>query len=142
MKRNTILAIMAACSAICFAQTQRMTIDRALDTCTSFLAMNMPRGIKVAAPHISAPSDSISRYLTDKLTLRLIHDTAFIVVQHNIKLTGVVSDEIILSMSKCLDVKLIITGELSRHENGERLTIRALDIESGDILCQWQEDLL
>ncbi|MDR2150799.1 MAG: hypothetical protein LBO67_08340 [Spirochaetaceae bacterium] len=142
--------MIAASSTLCFAQT--MTIDRALDTGVAFLVQHLPRGMKVAA-HINAPNDVMGQYLTDKLLLRLIYDSAFIVVKQDrgelqriadklgYKLTGFVSDEIMLSISRHLDAQLLITGELSRrYKEGYRFTIKVLDVETAHILCQWQRE--
>lgn len=150
-RRFLALVMAAACSGLCFAQEQTMTIDRALDTGVAFLVKHLPRGMKVVVPYINAPDDLMGRYLREKLLLRLIFDSAFIVVKQDrvdleriaarlgYRLTGLVSDEIIRSIGRHLDAQLVITGEFNRYKEGYyRLTIKALQMETADPLYQWQ----
>jgi hypothetical protein len=71
-----------ACAGLCFAQ-QFITLDAALVNSLAYLQSKIPKGSKVLLLNFPAPTKTLSKYLSDKLTAHIVNSGSFVVVERN-----------------------------------------------------------
>jgi TolB-like protein len=144
MKKATSVLIFAASAALMYAQTS-VSLDKALNDSVVYFNAHIPGGTWVAVPYINGGSAGLSGYLADNLTVRLVNDSAFVVVERdkerigeiekemNYQLSGNVSDETMVSIVKKLGAQVLIAGSLNKQGRQYRLELRSIDEETGRI---------
>jgi TolB-like protein len=111
----------------------------------------LPENAIIAALNIYANDQDIARLITDELQFHLVESGKFTVVdrrsldviraEQNFQMSGAVSDESAVSIGSFLGANIVITGEISGSEDTRRLTMKALDVKTGEIIANAREQI-
>jgi hypothetical protein len=105
------------------------------------LMARFPRNATVAVLSISSKDDETSEIVIDELEFQLINSSFKTVnrtqlntvrSEHALQLSGEVSDASMVSIGKLLAARIIITGSITGSSSTRTLTLKALDVETGE----------
>jgi curli biogenesis system outer membrane secretion channel CsgG len=111
----------------------------------------LPANAIIAALDISAREKDVAQLITDELQFNLVESGKFKVVdrsslaviqaEQNFQMSGAVSDESAVSIGNFLGANIVITGELGGSGSARRLTMKALNVKTGEIIANAREQL-
>ncbi|MDR0443701.1 MAG: CIA30 family protein [Treponema sp.] len=124
-----------------FSQT---SLDTALRNSTSYLNLKVPAKSKIVVLNFSSNWPQLSDYIIEELIGYIVNDGNLTVVDRanmetirkemNFQLSGDVSDETAQSIGKMLGAQTIISGAMTAIGSTYRLRIRAISVETAQIL--------
>ncbi|MDR3283770.1 MAG: hypothetical protein LBS97_01155 [Treponema sp.] len=125
-----------------FAQ-DAMPLTTALDSSVPYLISQIPAGVKVLVLNFTAETSALSNYLADEITVQLVNDGKFTVVDRRdldiirqemqFQMSGEVSDETAAGIGKKIGAQSIIFGSMERAGSLYRLRIRTIEVETAKI---------
>jgi len=144
MKKVVIFCILALCvNLLGFSQTA-VNLDTALFNSTSYLRQKMPAKTKVAVLNCTSKWPEMSDYIIEELIGYIVNDGTLTVVDRQnldtiskemkFQLSGEVSDETAQSIGKKLGAQTIINSAITPVGDTYRLRIRAISVETAQIL--------
>jgi TolB-like protein len=101
---------------------------------------------------LSARTDKLSAYVTNRLQARIVNDGSFTLVERNAaqlkslerelyyQISGDVSDETAQSIGKQLGVEWIISGSVSRRGDFYGLNVHAIKVETAQVQGEWSAE--
>jgi hypothetical protein len=111
---------------------------------------NLPEKKKLAVLNISAAEEATASKIMDDLEFQLVESGKFVIVERkhldtlraeqNFQMSGEVSDESAISLGNMSGANIVITGALSGSPGARRLTIKALDVQSAEIVTNAREE--
>jgi TolB-like protein len=111
----------------------------------------LPENAIIAVLNFNATDRESALFIMDELQFRLVESGKFKVVdrrsldviraEQNFQISGAVSDESAVSIGNFLGANIVITGEISGSEDTRRLTMKALDVKTGEIAANAREQL-
>jgi TolB-like protein len=111
----------------------------------------LPENAVVAVLNISSNDRNTAVFILEELEFQLVESGKFRVVDRNspeairserdFQLSGEVSDESAVSIGNLLGANIVITGAISGTEGARRLTLKALDVQTAEILVTARESL-
>jgi hypothetical protein len=111
----------------------------------------LPGGTKVAIVSVASPSTAFSSYVIDSLEAALVDKGTVTVVdranlerireEQGLQLSGEVSDESAKAIGQLLGAGAIVTGSLLNIGNSYRLTLKAINIESAEVVVSYPADI-
>jgi TolB-like protein len=114
------------------------------------LIAGLPGEAILAVLNISAGEKDTAAFIMEELEFRLLESGKFKIVdrksldtlraEQNFQMSGAVSDESAVSIGNMLGANIVITGALSNSAGARRLTLRALDVQSAEIVAGARED--
>jgi TolB-like protein len=119
-----------------------MALDDALQINAVYLAGKIPASSNIVILNIESDSPSLSAYIIDELTSRIIDDGRLVVIdrnrgdlealekESNFQLSGEVSDETAISIGKKIGAQTIVFGSIKLAGAVYILKIRAIDVET------------
>jgi hypothetical protein len=126
-------------------------LNRAITNSFNTISMNIPVNSKIAIVSIASDSNVDSNFILEELTLAFVNSGRFIVVDRqtlnmiraelNFQFSGEVSDETALSIGRFIGASVIITGMVSGNGEMRRLRLRALDVQTAQILAMSAEKI-
>jgi len=151
MKKVIVLYIFT-CFFPLFAFSQAaVTIDTALNNSTSYLTGRIPAKTKVVVLNFTSKWPDLSDYVIEELIGYIVNEGALTVVDRqnlesirkemDFQLSGEVSDETAQSIGKKLGAQTIISGAITAIGNAYRLRIRAISVETAQILGMQNVDV-
>jgi TolB-like protein len=124
-----------------------MPLTTALDNAVSRLINQIPVGSKVLVLNFTADTTVLSNYLADEITIRLVNDSNFVVVDRrdldiirqemDFQISGEESDETAAEIGKKIGAQTIIFGSMEHPGSLYRLRIRAIEVETAKIQATW-----
>ncbi|MDR1869646.1 MAG: extracellular solute-binding protein [Treponema sp.] len=127
------------------------TIDAALGNSIFYLNGKIPPKSRVAVLNFTSEYPKLSDYVIEELIGYIVNDNVLTVVDRanldkiskemNFQLSGEVSDETALSIGKKLGAQIIILGAITPVGNTYRLRIKAISLESSQILGMQNVDV-
>jgi hypothetical protein len=147
MKKTAMIAVLAGLAAFCFAQTNEV-LDSAINASISYVSNLLPNGARVALFKVGAPTEALSRYVTEEFSTRLVNGGKFSVIERNpavlagvkteadYQASGAVSDEAAVSLCGQLGAQVVITGAVTQEGGAYRLNIKVVSVEKAQILGQ------
>ena len=127
------------------------TIDAALDNSTFYLNGKIPPKSRVAVLNFTSDYPKLSDYIIEELIGYIVNDNALTVVDRanldkiskemDFQLSGEVSDETAVSIGKKLGAQIIILGAITPVGNIYRLRIKAISVETTQILGMQNVDV-
>jgi len=134
-----------------FAFSQVYTIDAALDNSIFYLNGKIPPKSRVAVLNFTSDWPKLSDYIIEELIGYIVNDNALTVVDRanldkisremHFQLSGEVSDDTALSVGKKLGAQVIISGAISAVGGTYRLRIKAISVETSQILGMQNVDV-
>ncbi|WP_461255007.1 extracellular solute-binding protein [Treponema sp. R80B11-R83G3] len=151
MKKTACFCILALfISVFAFAQTS-YTIDSALNNSIFYLNGKIPPKSRVAVLNFTSDWPKLSDYVNEELIGYIVNDNALTVVDRanldkiskemDFQLSGEVSDETALSIGKKLGAQILISGAVLAVGNTYRLRIKAISVETSQILGMQNVDV-
>jgi hypothetical protein len=111
----------------------------------------LPQNAILAVLNIYAAEKDTALFIMDELQFQLVESGKFTIVdrrsfeviraEQNFQMSGEVSDESAVSIGGLLGANIVITGEISGSEDARRLTMKALDVQTGKIIANAREPL-
>jgi TolB-like protein len=108
------------------------------------LINKLPRGSTIAVLSIGSQDRSASEYTVDEIEYILVNNGRFIIVnrgqldrvreEQNFQMSGDVSDNSAVSIGNILGASIVITGTITTNGSAGRITIRALDVKTAQIV--------
>jgi hypothetical protein len=109
----------------------------------------LPQNSILAVLNISADDKNTAVFVRDEIEFSLVESGKFRIVdrksldavqdERSFQMSGEVSDESAVSLGNMLGANIVISGNLSGAESSRRLTIKALDVETAEILSTARE---
>ena len=116
----------------------------AVSTASEVLIASMPRNAIVAVLNVHSHDPAAARFILDEVEFRLITSRRFNIVdrqrleqiriEQDFHLSGEVSDASAASIGGLLGASIVITGDIGADILSNRLTLRALDVRTGQIV--------
>jgi hypothetical protein len=147
MKKTVLVGLLLGIVAMCFAQTIE-TLDAAVNASVGYVSNLLPAGTRVALLKIDAPTEALSRYVTNEFSARLVNGRKFSVIERNpailggvqaeagYQASGAVSDETAVSLCKQLGAQSVITGAVTQDGGAYRFNIKIVNVETVQVLGQ------
>jgi TolB-like protein len=124
--------------------SQVVTLDNALRNSTTYLNGRIQARSKVVVLNFTSDWPRLSDYIIDELIGYVVNDGNLTVVDRNnletirkelnFQFSGEVSDETAQSIGKMLGAQIIINGNITAIGSSYRLRIRAISVESAQII--------
>jgi TolB-like protein len=151
MKKAIVCVILAyLLPAIAFSQNA-LTLDAALNNSTSYFSSRIPANTKVVVLNFSSKWPDLSDYIIEELMGYIVNEGKLTVVDRqnletirremDFQLSGEVSDETAQSIGKKLGAQTIISGSITAIGNTYRLRVRAISVETAQILGMQNVDV-
>ena len=127
-------------------------LDGAIRGASDYLNGNIPKGNKIVILNILSGSSSLSDYVIDELIANAVRDGLFTVVdrsqldairdEQQFQMSGAVDDNDALAIGKFFGAQTIVSGTLSALGGGAyRITVRALDVQTAQVLGQYNRNI-
>jgi TolB-like protein len=111
----------------------------------------LPEEATIAVLSIAAKDAEAAAFIMGELEYRLVEANKFKIVdrksldtirsEQNFQVSGDVGDESAVSMGKMLGATIVITGDISGSGSSRRLNLKALDVQTGEIVVTAREPL-
>ena len=142
-----LLMLLTACTTTSNQQTTELEeISTAIREVSNYLNNNVEQGSMSAFLNIESQFEELSALILDELTTNAVNDRVFRVVdrqrldlireEQGFQFSGEVDDESALNIGRFLGAQTIITGRVSSLGDNIRLTIRALNVETAEVMGQ------
>jgi TolB-like protein len=125
-------------------ETATYNINNALASGTDYLSGKLPAHTKIAFVSMQSSTKNLSEYVIDTIIMHLVNKDKFSIIERAelpalqkeqlYQVSGEVSDETAVSIGNQLGVQVIITGSLLETGNRYTLRIKAIDVETAEIL--------
>ena len=143
---------------VSFANAQNsMILDDAIIDAVDFFSSRLPSGSIVAITNYEAETKELSNFVIDELIVALANTGNIRVVERNrlemlhseldFNMSGYVSDETAQGIGHMLGAQILISGSISEYRDMYRMSIRAIQVETAEIIgtrtinVQWNSTL-
>jgi hypothetical protein len=123
---------------------ESLSLDRAIDKTTDYLAGRLRTGSMVVVFGFEGPSKNLSDYIVDRVIDHLVAENGMKVVDRQnpdliqremeIQLSGNVGDDYMHSIGQQFGGDVIITGSIKQQGKGYQMLLRALDVQTAQVL--------
>jgi len=124
-------------------------IEGAVNRASKDLIAELPENSKIAVISISSNNKDVSALVVDELEFHLVSARRFTIVdrktldairvEQNFQMSGDVSDASAVSIGQMLGANIVITGSITETGTNQRLSIRALDVNTAQIVTMVRE---
>ena len=124
-------------------------IEKAIYTVSDDLINDLPANSKIAVINISSNNRDISTLVVDELEYHLVSARKFTIVdrrtldtiraEQNFQMSWEVSEESAISIGQMLGANIVITGSITGTGTNQRLSIKALDVQTAQIITMARE---
>jgi hypothetical protein len=125
------------------------TIETALYNAGETLINTLPDNTTIAILSVSSQEREISEFVIDELAYLLVNAGNYKIVdrrsleairaEQNFQLSAEVDDESAVSIGKLLGANVVITGSISGSDSMRRLRLKALDVQTAQIVAMASE---
>jgi len=129
--------------------TGQSGIEAAINRASAVLIGELPKKSTIAVISISSKDVELSAFSIDELEYQLVTAKQFTMVdrktldairsEQKFQLTGEVSDQSAVSIGQLLGASIVITGSISGTGNIQRITLKALDVKTAQIITMARE---
>jgi curli biogenesis system outer membrane secretion channel CsgG len=119
-------------------------LDSAISVGSSYIIGRLSSGTKVAIVNIQSPTVNLANYIIDTLSMYLVNEDRFFVIERselgtiqkeqNYQLSGEVSDETAVSIGHQLGTQFIITGSILPLGEKYSLRLKIINVKTAQIL--------
>jgi len=124
-------------------------LDGAINRAGRDLINDLPNNTRIAVINISSNNENISAIVVDELEFLLVSSKKFTIVdrstleairkEQNFQMSGDISDASAVSIGNLLGANIVITGNITRTGTSQRLSIRALNVTTAQIVTMVRE---
>jgi TolB-like protein len=125
------------------------TNEEAVNRASEKFINSLPGGASVAVLNIASGDTETAAFIMEELEYQLVEANKFKVVdrksldairsEQNFQASGEVADESAVSIGSMLGASIVITGEISGSGSTRRLNLKALDVQTGEIVATARE---
>jgi TolB-like protein len=111
----------------------------------------LPEGAVIAVLNVASGDAETAVFIVEELEYRLVEANKFKIVdrksldavrsEQNFQASGEVGDESAVSIGNMLGATIVVTGDLSGSGSSRRLNLKALDVQTGEIMVTARESL-
>jgi TolB-like protein len=157
MKKNAFLLsvlLMMSIGSVAFAgggKEQGKSLDTAIAEAAAQIEAEIEQGAKVAPFSFNSPADQFSEYVLDELSADLVMGKKLVIVDRanldsirselDFNLSGEVDDKAAQEAGRMLGAQVIVTGSLTSIGNTYRLALRAITVESAEVVVLYRSDI-
>jgi TolB-like protein len=151
MKKAFVFIVLACFFPVTAFTQNALTLDAALNNSTSYFSGRIPADTKVVVLNFSSKWADLSDYVIEELMAYIVNEGKLTVVDRqnletirkemDFQLSGDVSDETAQSIGKMLGAQTIISGSITAIGNAYRLRVRAISVETAQILGMQNVDV-
>jgi len=126
-------------------------LDITIREASDYLNDNIPRGNRIVILYVQSNSPDLSEYIIDELIANAVNDRIFSVVdrqqleairaEQDFQLSGEVDDNQAIAIGRFLGAQTIVSGAVNRLGAGHRIRIRALDVQTAQVLGQFNRNI-
>jgi TolB-like protein len=123
-------------------------IDRAIAKTSTDLIDDLTArsriNLRIAVLNVASNNSNLSAYVVEELEYQLVSSRKFTIVdrnaldairrEQNFQMSGDVSDDSAVSIGQMLGANIVITGSITGAGTNQRLSIRALDVRTAEII--------
>jgi len=119
-------------------------IKSATDTISKKMVNTLPAGVGIAILNVESNDPNESSYVISELEYALVNSGRFkvatrssvdvVMKEQNFQLSGNVSDSDAVSIGRMAGVSIVITGSVNKTSTTNTLAVRAIDVQTGNIL--------
>jgi len=154
MKKISILLLLLAIAitdlqAGRFARSNKAMLEKAVEKISNELINQLPANSTLAVIHVSSDDKNTSLYAIDEIEYKLVNARKFKMVdrkrlgtiraEQRFQMSGEVDDATAVSIGKMTGASIVITGEITKTGSTQRLSIRALDVKTAQIVSMVRE---
>jgi hypothetical protein len=124
-------------------------IEGAVARASVALVGELPANSTIAVISISSRNTDLAAFAIDELEYQLVTSRQFTIVdrktldtirsEQNFQVSGEVSDQSAVSIGNLLGASIVITGTISGTDNTQRLTLKALNVKTAQIMTMARE---
>jgi len=126
-------------------------LDVTIREASDYLNNNIPAGSKIVILNVQSGSAALSDYIINELIANAVNDKIFSVVdrqqldliraEQNFQFSGEVGDDEALAIGKFFGAQSIVSGALSPLGSRNRLTVRALEVQTAQVQGQFNRNI-
>ncbi|MDR3302582.1 MAG: penicillin-binding protein activator LpoB [Spirochaetaceae bacterium] len=130
-------------------QSNQRKIASAIKNTSDALIGKLPRNATIAILSVSSNDRDTAEYVIEELEYSLVNAGRFIIVdrrrldqirrEQNFQASGEVSDKSAVSIGNMLGASIVITGDISGTGSNQRLSLKALDVKTAQIITMARE---
>jgi len=146
-----LCVILAACGSNPAPIPPSDELDAAIRETSDYLNKQLPKGNKLVILNVQSEFPALSEYIIDELIANTVNDRAFSVVDRqqlntireelDFQMSGEVDDATAQALGRMAGAQIIISGAVSRIGDLYRLRIRALSVQSAEIVGQFNRNI-
>ena len=131
-------------SGAVLAQLNKKKLDDALYSTAAKLIFDLPHYATIAILSIQAGDEAAAEYIINELEYKFVDAKKFRIVdrrrldqlrkEQDFQLSGEVSDDSAVSIGNMLGATIVITGDVTRVASNNQLVLRALDVQTAQII--------
>lgn len=124
-------------------------LNGAINRAGMTLLERLPKDSRIAVLSISADNQDDSAFVIEELEFIFVNNGSLRIVdrknlsqiraEQKFQISGDVSDESAVSIGNMLGASIVITGSITGSRNNQRLTIKALDVRTAQIITMARE---
>jgi hypothetical protein len=121
------------------------TLPEAVRESYALLSGNLKDGARMAVISVAAGDEAEGEFALEEINLLLVNSKKFRMVdrrsldavraEQNFQLSGEVDDDTAVSIGHLTGAEIVITGSITPYGPAKYLRIKALDVETGEILA-------
>jgi hypothetical protein len=151
-----LLALFVACGGVPPPDSDQSAaptgdLDAAIRETSDYLNKALPKGNKLVILNIQSEFPALSEYIIDELIANTVNDRVFSVVDRqqldtiraelDFQTSGEVGDNTAQALGRMAGAQIIVSGAVSRIGDLYRLRVRALSVESAQIVGQFNRNI-
>jgi hypothetical protein len=124
-------------------------MEEVIKKATSKLMNDLPRGSKIAVVDMHTDDWEIASTVIDEIEYNFVSSKRYTIVdrktldvirsEQKLQTSGAVSDETIVKIGALSGANVVIAGSLTKSGGSNRLSLRALDVQTGQIITMARE---
>jgi TolB-like protein len=124
-------------------------IEAAVNRACEALIYEIPKRSTVAVLSVSSRDRNLATFVVEEIEFQLVDSREFQMVdrkaldtirdEQEFQMSGDVSDASAVSIGNMLGASIVITGTISGSDNTQRLTLKALDVKTSQVVCMARE---
>jgi hypothetical protein len=124
-------------------------MEQAIKKAASKLMNDLPRGTKIAVVDVATDNWEIASTVIDEIEFNFVSSKRYAMVdrktldvirsEQKLQTSGAVSDETVVKIGALSGANVVITGSLTKSGGTNRLSLRALDVQTGQIITMARE---
>ena len=131
-------------------KSNTVKLEAAITKISTDLIRRLPAKSTIVVVNVSSDNRQWSLQVMDGLEYRLVGADKFIIVdrkrldaiisEHRFQMTGLVSDSTVTKIGEMLGANIVITGEIAQSGANHRLSARALDVKTAQIIAMSRDN--